>query len=155
VLAVTVDIGPHLMHRSVRFGGLRGPAGLERGPLVYCFEQADQPAGVSVEDLQLRPGSLKERPRTLPEVGRTIIIESDAVQLPPVAPGEPLYSTRPDGDNGANGGGPATAVAVPYFQWDNRDGRAMRVWMPLSRPDAPDTGPGQEPGRAHPPADSD
>jgi hypothetical protein len=31
----------------------------------------------------------------------------------------------------------------------------MRVWMPLSRPDGPDTGAGQEPGRAHAPADSD
>jgi hypothetical protein len=41
------------------------------------------------------------------------------------------------------------AVAVPYFQWDNRDGRSMRVWMPLSRPDEPDTAPGREPGRAH------
>ena len=27
-------------------------------------------------------------------------------------------------------GTPVTAIAIPYFQWDNRDGRAMRVWMP-------------------------
>jgi DUF1680 family protein len=25
---------------------------------------------------------------------------------------------------------PVTAIAIPYFQWDNRDGRPMRVWMP-------------------------
>lgn len=23
------------------------------------------------------------------------------------------------------------ATAIPYFQWDNRDGGAMRVWLPL------------------------
>ncbi len=23
-----------------------------------------------------------------------------------------------------------TAIAIPYFQWDNRDGGPMRVWMP-------------------------
>ena len=23
-----------------------------------------------------------------------------------------------------------TAIAIPYFQWDNRDGRSMRVWIP-------------------------
>jgi hypothetical protein len=45
------------------------------------------------------------------------------------------------------------AVAVPYFQWDNRDGRAMRVWMPLSPPHGPDTAPGQEAGGADSPAD--
>jgi DUF1680 family protein len=25
-----------------------------------------------------------------------------------------------------------TATAIPYFQWDNRDGGAMRVWIPLA-----------------------
>ena len=25
---------------------------------------------------------------------------------------------------------PITAIAVPYFQWDNRDGGPMRVWVP-------------------------
>jgi hypothetical protein len=45
------------------------------------------------------------------------------------------------------------AVAVPYFQWDNRDGRAMRIWMPLSRPGGPDTTAGREPGGADSPAD--
>jgi hypothetical protein len=25
---------------------------------------------------------------------------------------------------------PATAIAIPYFQWDNRDGHAMRIWIP-------------------------
>jgi hypothetical protein len=34
---------------------------------------------------------------------------------------------------------PVAAVAIPYFQWDNRDGQAMRVWMPLSRPGEPAT----------------
>jgi DUF1680 family protein len=24
----------------------------------------------------------------------------------------------------------AAAIAIPYFQWDNRDGRAMRIWIP-------------------------
>ena len=23
-----------------------------------------------------------------------------------------------------------TAIAIPYFQWDNRDGGPMRVWIP-------------------------
>jgi hypothetical protein len=116
---------------------------------VYCFEQADQPAGVSVEDVTLRPG-LRERPGTLPGVGRTVVIESDAVQLPPVAAGGLPYSPRPGGDGRER---PMAAVAVPYFQWDNRDGRAMRVWMPLSRPDGPDTAASREPSRAGSPAD--
>jgi DUF1680 family protein len=23
-----------------------------------------------------------------------------------------------------------TAIAIPYFQWDNRDGGPMRIWLP-------------------------
>lgn len=30
----------------------------------------------------------------------------------------------------ARGEAPVTAIAIPYFQWDNRDGGPMRVWMP-------------------------
>jgi DUF1680 family protein len=150
VLAVTFGIRPRLTYPSRRIDALRGTAAIERGPLVYCFEQADQPAGASVEDLALRPGGLRERSATLPGVGRTIVVESDAVQLPPVAAGGLPYSTRRGEDNR---GRPVAAVAVPYFQWDNRDGRAMRVWMPLSPPDRPDTAPGQEAGGADSPAD--
>jgi hypothetical protein len=149
VLAVTFDVRPRLTYPSRRIDALRGTAAVERGPLVYCFEQADQPAGVSVEDVTLRPG-LRERPGTLPGVGRTVVIESDAVQLPPVAAGGLPYSPRPGGDGRER---PMAAVAVPYFQWDNRDGRAMRVWMPLSRPDGPDTAASREPSRAGSPAD--
>jgi DUF1680 family protein len=29
----------------------------------------------------------------------------------------------------AAGAFPVTVIAIPYFQWDNRDGRGMRVWM--------------------------
>ena len=25
-------------------------------------------------------------------------------------------------------------MAIPYFQWDNRDGGPMRVWLPLREP---------------------
>ena len=27
-------------------------------------------------------------------------------------------------------GTPVTAIAIPYFQWDNRDGGPMRIWLP-------------------------
>jgi hypothetical protein len=34
---------------------------------------------------------------------------------------------------GPGGDANVTAVGVPYFQWDNRDGGPMRVWMPEAR----------------------
>jgi DUF1680 family protein len=62
-------------------------------------------------------------------VGATILVEAAAAALPPVTgPGLPYRGERgeqPAGDR-------ATLTAIPYFQWDNRDGAAMRVWMPLA-----------------------
>ena len=57
----------------------------------------------------------------------------------------PATVAVPAGDNGlpyteataeTAAGEQVTATAIPYFQWDNRDGRAMRVWMPLRQPAA-------------------
>jgi DUF1680 family protein len=133
VLALDLDLSPRLTYPGRRVDAVRGSAAIERGPLVYCFEQADQPAGISVEDLALRPGALTERDADLAGTGPTVLVGADAVRLPPTAAdGLPFY---PQPDPVADGQ-PATATAIPYFQWDNRDGRAMRVWLPLAPPPA-------------------
>jgi hypothetical protein len=131
VLTCELDVTSRLTYPNRRIDALRGSVAVERGPLVYCFEQADQPGGASVEDLALGPGGLTERDVTLPGVGSTVVVRADAAILPPVGDGGLPYRGGPDA--GAVGV-PATAVAIPYFQWDNRDGRAMRVWMPRGRP---------------------
>jgi uncharacterized protein len=55
---------------------------------------------------------LAEVPVTLDGVGETIQVLVPARAL------------------GPTGDADVTAVGVPYFQWDNRDGGPMRVWMP-------------------------
>jgi DUF1680 family protein len=136
VLACTLDLRPRLTFPNRRIDALRGTVAVERGPLVYCFEQADQADGVDLEDLAVDAAAaaagadpLAERAAELDGIGKTVVIDAGAVHLPVQAP---LYSGHRD----AAPAGPATAVAIPYFQWDNRDGRAMRIWMPVA-PDGP------------------
>ncbi|MEV0381319.1 beta-L-arabinofuranosidase domain-containing protein [Nonomuraea sp. NPDC050643] len=132
---IDLDLTPRLVLPHRRIDALRGCAAIERGPLVYCFEQIDQEAGL--DDLALVPGTrLRAVERDLPGVGRTVLIEAEAVRLPPAPPGEPPYAattattaTTASGD--LRDHAPATATAVPYYQWDNRDGGLMRVWIPL------------------------
>ncbi|MFD0474779.1 hypothetical protein ACFQ0B_45940 [Nonomuraea thailandensis] len=100
---------------------------MERGPLVYCFEQIDQ--DTDLDDLALTPDpALRTVERDLPGIGRTVLVEADAVRLPPAPPGGLPYTAGADPAPAAR----ATATAVPYHQWDNRDGGVMRVWMPLA-----------------------
>ncbi|WP_336204149.1 glycoside hydrolase family 127 protein [Nonomuraea sp. LPB2021202275-12-8] len=123
-----LDMSPRLTLPHRRIDALRGCAAIERGPLVYCFEQADQDA--DIEDLALTPGTrLRAVERDLPGIGRTVQIEADAVRLPAAPPHGLPYATAP---TDLPAGTPATATAVPYHQWDNRDGGVMRVWIPLA-----------------------
>ena len=111
LITVHLDMTPRWTYPDRRVDAVRGCVAVERGPLVYCFEQADQPGGVRLDDLAITPGGvLGERPVTLDGIGQTIEVTAGGQQLPQ--------------------GTAVTAVAVPYFQWDNRDGGPMRVWVP-------------------------
>jgi hypothetical protein len=97
-----------------------------------------------VDDLIIVPGALLEREDTVPGVGHTVFIEASAAASPPARqeglpytsapnppiPDTPIPSTALPNDGAA--ADPVTATAVPYLHWDNRDGRAMRVWMQSS-----------------------
>jgi hypothetical protein len=137
VLRYELDLTPRLTRPDRRIDAVRGTTAIERGPLVYCFEQADQPAGTDLEDLALVPGDLGERTVTVPEVGPTVLIEAAATHNPaPSASGLPHQQNPEATAPAANpAGDQVIATAIPYFQWDNRDGRAMRVWLPLAQPD--------------------
>ena len=111
MITLHLDVTPRWTYPDRRVDAIRGCVAIERGPLVYCFEQADQLDGAPLDDLVMEPGGvLGERPVALDGIGQTIEITAD----------------------GTGPGSPVTAIAIPYFQWDNRDGRPMRVWMPRS-----------------------
>ena len=104
-LRLRLDLTPRWTLPDRRVDAVRGCAAIERGPLVYCFEQADQP--VALEELAVRAGTpLTERAATVDGVGPTVQIIADGRHVP------------------------LPAIAIPYFQWDNRGPGAMRVWVP-------------------------
>lgn len=106
-----------------RVDAVRGCVALERGPLVYAVEQADQQA--NVDDLHLLP----EAP---------VAASHDDGLLDGVT----VLKTRGRAGAGHQGGWPFTpeaadqvgdevdVVAVPYYAWANREIGAMRVWLP-------------------------
>jgi uncharacterized protein len=126
-LTCDLRVSPRLTYPNRRIDATRGTVAIERGPLVYCFEQADQQS--DLEDLALRPGSLRDREVDLTGAGPTITIDVNAALQGAVGLGEPPYSTTPDE---IVDGARTTATAIPYFRWDNRDGGPMRVWMPVA-----------------------
>jgi uncharacterized protein len=106
-----LDMTPRWTYPDQRADAIRGCAAIERGPLVYCFEQADQAA--RLDELAVGAGGpLTERAVTLDGIGASIAVTAAGRHVP------------------ATDAGAIPAVAIPYFQWDNRGPGAMRVWIP-------------------------
>lgn len=103
---------------------------VERGPIVYCFEQVDQPEGVSVLDAELGvagPFDAVWRPELLDGV---VQVEASGT-VPAPGSSDQLYAplgTWRDARRSA-----ARLHAIPYDAWANRGPAAMRVWIPAAQ----------------------
>ena len=116
-VVLDLDLAVRVTEPDPRVDAVRGCVAVERGPLVYCLESADLPAGdASSRTLRWDPaaGAGRRRP------GRT----SAPGVVGITAPGGPARG-RP-----APTGPASTAGAIPYFAWANRGPAAMRVWIP-------------------------
>ncbi|MEV5843240.1 beta-L-arabinofuranosidase domain-containing protein [Streptomyces sp. NPDC051985] len=115
-----------------RVDAVRGCAAIERGPLVYCLEQTDQPGGLDPDDVVLdagQPLTVDWRPgllggvNTVSGAGRLLAADERAGW-----PYRPLGAEEPRSGEGVR------LTAVPYYAWANREAGGMRVWMPLTAP---------------------
>jgi uncharacterized protein len=127
-VVLTLDMAPRFVAPHPRIDAVRGCLAIERGPLVYCVEQADLPAGADLDDLRLDPAaSLRDAPG--PVAGApAVTVAGRHVPPSPTPPG-----AWPYGPPAAVGGGAGSAIslpAVPYFAWGNRGEGPMRVWLP-------------------------
>lgn len=137
VLAVDFDLAVRVTVGDQHIDAIRGCAAIERGPLVYCLEQADLLPGQVLEDIAL---SLPAEPAvvTAPGFGSPLpAIEVNAAALPSRRHAWPYGDA---GDTGVLLEKPEDSVAqpasrqrlIPYFAWANRTPGPMRVWIPIA-----------------------
>ncbi len=127
VVELDLAMPPRLTAAHPRVDAVHDMLAIERGPLVYCLEQADQVPGVEVLDALLDPAAPIEvswRPQLLGGVvalrTRGAVVESPAELYAPFG-----------ADRAAR---EAELLAIPYWAWANRTPGAMRVWTPHHRP---------------------
>ncbi|MEX2317614.1 MAG: beta-L-arabinofuranosidase domain-containing protein [Pirellulales bacterium] len=107
---------PRRTHAHEDVAADRGKVALERGPLVYCFEGADN--GDRVATLYLPDDvPLEIEKRTDERLGEITVIRGKV------------------GDN--------ELTAIPYQLWGNRGTTPMRIWVPREAPVAADQGRGR------------
>ncbi|HWG14605.1 MAG TPA: beta-L-arabinofuranosidase domain-containing protein [Streptosporangiaceae bacterium] len=127
VVTLTLPMAPRLTRADERIDAVRDCAAIERGPLVYCLEQSDQPAGAAVDNVRIEKGTMMSSKQPDLLGGITTVDATGRVSRRPAA------DTYPPADGrDPEPGDPVTLRAVPYFAWANRGAGAMRVWIPQS-----------------------
>jgi hypothetical protein len=105
----------------------RGCLAIERGPLVYCVEQADQ-GSTPVAELEIDPSQPLESRWTPELLEGVVVIRAPGFRLDASGWADRLY--RPFQRGVAPARGRAELTAIPYYAWANRGPGAMRVWVP-------------------------
>jgi len=124
-----LDMTPRLIEAHPLVEEARNHLAVQRGPLVYCLESPDLPAGVRVSDVFIQPDL------QLAPTGGSALAE--------LLPGIQVLRGQGWVDEAAAGWQgslyrPASARAwkavdlalIPYFAWDNRGPAEMTVWIP-------------------------
>jgi DUF1680 family protein len=115
---------------------VRDAVAIERGPVVYCLESVDQPAGVDLNRVEL----VVEEPLT--EVLHEDLLGEPAVVA--IAQGvlrddsgwaELGWATL--GEQPPPSGIPVRLTAIPYHLWANRGPSVMRTFVPIWRGSSP------------------
>jgi len=125
---------PQVIEANRRVVDDYGRVAVQRGPLVYCLEQLDQPQGVSLYDvsLDLRQDSSSafhgEFDKDL--LGGVVVLKHAGAWSEKTGSDGKLYRaytpTVPKGRQ-------VELKFIPYYAWANRAATAMQVWTPAFR----------------------
>lgn len=121
VIALSLEMPVMKVHSHPAVQANAGRVAIQRGPLVYCLEEADN--GKHLHQLVLP----KEAGLSLLEeelLGGMVAIEADALRLNEETWDGALYSERELPDYR-----PVKAKFIPYYAWANRGEGEMRVWV--------------------------
>ena len=111
----------------------RGMVAFERGPIVYCAEEVDNPHGVFTYVLPTHPKAVGEEDVVL--FGKEkIIVPIEKWQSPIMEGGQHIFRVNAqrlgyDGE-GYVTGQKGTLTLIPYHLWDHRGAGQMKVWFP-------------------------
>jgi DUF1680 family protein len=132
VIRTNFGMAPQVLEANPHVVDDMGRVAIQRGPLVYCLEEIDQPAGTVLTDVAVdltESSGAKfhdEFKRDL--LGGTVVLRQAGVvyerdrsrdALYAKYSAEPLKSRR------------VPLTFIPYYAWSNRQATSMEVWTPI------------------------
>jgi DUF1680 family protein len=125
---IEFEMKPRLVRANPLVREDAGRVALERGPLVYCLEQPDQP-GFSLPDVTLLDDGSSFASDFQPDLlGGILVLKHRGTVVDHPFSGEPLY--RAFGEHVERPGTVVSLTFIPYYAWANREPSRMEVWVP-------------------------
>lgn len=132
MINVKFNMAPQMIEANARVVDDYGRVAVQRGPLVYCLEQLDQPSGTALFDVSL--DTRKQAPSNFTEefrddlLGGIVVLKHTGAMRDKSASLSPLYgSYSADAPRVRQ----VDLMFVPYYAWANRAATPMQVWTPI------------------------
>ena len=125
---LTLPMPVKLMEAHPLAEELNNQIAVQRGPIVYCLESQDLPAGVDLQQVSV-PIDIDLQPRYTAELlDGVTVLEGTAKAADQKSWGAQLYREAQQGllqD--------IRLRLIPYYAWSNRGPGEMSVWLPVAR----------------------
>ena len=109
-----------------------GRVAVQRGPLVYCMEELDQPDGVAMTDLAVdlgpKPEAQFQSEFKKDLLGGVVVLRHTGAAYDQAASRKALYSPYRSHQMQSRR---VPLTFIPYYAWSNREQTAMQVWTPV------------------------
>jgi DUF1680 family protein len=128
VIELKVNVVPQVVEANPRVADDTGRVAVQRGPLIYCLEEIDQPSGVSLSDVAVNPGR-QRADQFKPEfrndlLGGMVVLHHEGAVYERGTAEKLLYSEYKR-DAGTR---KVPLTFIPYYAWANRQATSMQVW---------------------------
>lgn len=125
-IELQLDVQPWTVRADPAIDAIGSAVAIQRGPLVYCFEQVDQTEPLDTLSIDDGPLTSQWRPDLLGGV-HTVTVPGTTTRRDRRVGALPYGSAQ---ELAATSSEPVELIAVPYYAWANRRVDAMRVFLP-------------------------
>jgi uncharacterized protein len=133
-ISVKFNMAPQVLEANARVVDDYGRVAVQRGPLVYCLEQLDQPQGVPLYDVSLdlraESSSQFEEHFDANLLGGIVVLKHEGAVAENSASANKLYSAFTPSPSQTR---KVELQFIPYYAWANRNPTPMQVWTPYLR----------------------
>jgi uncharacterized protein len=134
VVKLKTEIVPQVIMANPRVADDTGRVAVQRGPLIYCLEEIDQPSGISLSDVAVNPGRQPaeefqaEFKRDL--LGGMMVLHHEGIAYERGTSNSALYFRYREGASRTKR---LPLTFIPYYAWANRQATSMQVWNLVAR----------------------